>query len=294
MCDERTMADDAAWLSRRDVAGAGLAAMAILPGCSIMGEGTMAAGGSGAASAVSRAVGIPTADGTLDAFFAHPASGRHPAVLFWPDIAGPRPANQQMAMRLASAGYAVLLLNQYYRSAPAPHFQTNVEWRTPEGRARVQAMLPALSPAGMMRDATAALAWLDQQAVVDTRRGAAAIGYCMGGPFAFRSAAAVPERFRAVASFHGSNLVTDDANSPHLLLSGMRAALLVAIAQNDDAEAPTHKYVLWAAAQAAGRPAEIEVYAAQHGWCTLDSPVHDPAEADRAWARMLALFAAQL
>lgn len=129
---------------------------------------------------------------------------------------------------------------------------------------------------------------------VDGGKKLASSGYCMGGPFTFRTAAAVPERVGAIASFHGGGLVTEESTSPHTLLSEMKAAALVCIAANDDERDPQAKVALRKAAEAAGLPAEIEVYPAQHGWCTIDSPVYDEAQAERAWTRMLETFARHL
>lgn len=116
----------------------------------------------------------------------------------------------------------------------------------------------------------------------------------MGGPFTFRTAAAAPERVGAIASFHGGGLVSDEPASPHTLFPKMKAAALICIAQNDDEREPDAKTTLRQAAEKAGTPAEIEVYPAQHGWCTIDSPVYDEEQAERAWARMLATFARSL
>ena len=204
--------------------------------------------------------------------------------------AGLRDAYKEMGRRLAGEGYAVLVVNHYYRSGPAPVFDTMAQWRTPEGQARLQPMIAALSPAGTMRDAAAFAAWLDQQGAVDTARGMGTQGYCMGGPYAVRTAAAVPGRVQAAASFHGAALVTAAPDSPHRLLDKTRARYLFAIAKNDDARSPDDKQVLRTAAEAARRPAEIEVYAADHGWCTLAAPSYDKAEAERAWGRLLALY----
>jgi carboxymethylenebutenolidase len=168
------------------------------------------------------------------------------------------------------------------------------EWRTPEGRARLQPMIAAITPEATTRDAAAFVRWLDRQRAVDKRRKIGSSGYCMGGPFTVRTAAAAPGRVGAAASFHGANLVNDRPDSPHRLLASTGAAYLFAIARNDDARTPTDKDTLRVAAQAAGRPAEVEVYAADHGWCTIDAPVYDQAEAERAWGRMLAMFAASL
>lgn len=286
MCDDFTLAaeQDAqpGGVSRRMFGLAGTAAA--VAACS--GSGAVAA----AAGVIERAVSVPTPDGTADGLFFHPAKGRHPAVVMWPDIAGIRDANKAMARRLAGAGYAVLLVNQYYRTARAPVLANFAEWRTPAGQDKLKPMIAALDPAGIARDGAAFVAWLDGQAAVDTKRGIGTTGYCMGGPFAVRTAGAAPERVRAVGSFHGGGLVTAQPDSPHLLLERTRASYLVAVARNDDARA-TDKDTLQAAARAAGRPAEITVYAADHGWTVPDSPVYDAAEAERAWARLLALLA---
>lgn len=295
MCDDITEQDNAHWLlgrrlGRREFAalGAGVGALALMPGCA------QAQQAAAAPATASRAVEVTTPDGRMDGFFVYPASGRHPAVILWPDIAGLRDAFRTMATRLAQAGYAVLVVNQYYRSSPAPVLASFAEWRTDAGRARLQPMIAALSSGGIASDGGAFADWLDGQAEVDSARKIASIGYCMGGPFTFRTAAARPARVGAIASFHGGGLVTDAPDSPHRLMVGFAAAMLIAIAQNDDSRAPTDKDTLRTAADAAGRFAEIEVYPAQHGWCTIDSPVYAEAEAERAWGRMLALFAERL
>jgi carboxymethylenebutenolidase len=235
-------------------------------------------------------VSITTPDGTADALFIRPAKGKHPAVIMWPDIAGVRDAYRRMATRLAASGHAVLVVNQYYRSAKAPIMNSIAEWRTPEGQEKLKPMIGALSADGIVRDAKAYVAWLDARKEVNKRRGIGTCGYCMGGPFTIRTAWAAPNRVKAAASFHGGGLVTPADNSPHKLLGETKASYLIAVARNDDAKAPTDKDTFREAAKAAGRPAEVEVYNADHGWCTLDAPVYDKAEADRAWARMLVLF----
>lgn len=288
MCDELTEAENAGWISARlsrrhfAAAGAGVTALAVAP--------SMMAADAPARPVASRTVIIDTPHGKADAFFVYPAKGKHPAVVMWPDIAGLRDAYKTMGTRLAAQGYAVLVVNQYYRSARAPIMQTMAEWRTDAGRAKLAPMIAAITPAGTTSDAGAFTAWLDRQAEVDTRRKIGSCGYCMGGPFAVRTAVAAPTRVGAAASFHGASLVTDTPDSPSALLAKTKAAYLIAIARNDDERAPDDKVKLKAAAQVAGRPAEIEVYPAQHGWCTIDSPVYDQAQAEKAWGRMLATF----
>ncbi|MGI4731755.1 MAG: dienelactone hydrolase family protein [Janthinobacterium lividum] len=238
-----------------------------------------------------RDVTITTPDGKADAYFVTPAGGRHPGVLMWPDIMGLRPAFRQMADRLAQSGYAVLVVNQFYRSTKAPFLAPGESFDQPEVRAKIMPFTKALSPEGTTRDAIAFTGFLDAQPQVDTKRGLASTGYCMGGPMVFRTAAAVPGRVRAGATFHGGGLVTDKPDSPHLLIPRTKARYLIAIAANDDARAPTDKDTLRTGFAAAHLPAEIEVYAGtMHGWCPPDSRVYDAQAADRAWDRMLALF----
>jgi carboxymethylenebutenolidase len=139
-------------------------------------------------------------------------------------------------------------------------------------------------------DAKVFVAWLDSQASVNKKKKIGTQGYCMGGPFAFRTAAA-SDRIGAAASFHGGGLVTDQPTSPHLGAAKSKAQFLVAIAANDDARSPNDKDVLKETFEKAGRPAEIEVYeGAGHGWCPPDSSVYNEPQAERAWKRLLALY----
>ncbi|AXB75584.1 dienelactone hydrolase family protein [Novosphingobium sp. P6W] len=288
MCDEFTAEAEAAQLARRGLNRrefAALGASAALVGCT----GSIAA--EGGASVSEKMVSITTADGVCDAFFVHPGKGVHPGIVMWPDIAGLRDVKKIMARSLAAQGYAVLVVNQYYRSGPAPVMKSFSEYRTPEGQAKIAPMRALLTPDAITRDAGAYVAFLDGQKAVDKKRGIGSNGYCMGGPFTVRTAAAVPARVGAAASLHGAGLVTNEADSPHRLLAGTKASYLFAIARNDDGKQPEAKTELRKAADAAGRPAQIEVYGADHGWCVPDSPAYDPSEADRAWQHMLALFA---
>ena len=288
MCDDHTAQQEEAaltarGLNRREFAAIGAAS--VIAACS--GGDSLAKGKTALKEA---AVTFKTPDGTADGFFVHPARGKHPGVILWPDIAGLRDAYKEMARRLAGEGYAVLVLNHYYRSSPAPILASMAEWRTPEGQAKLKPMIAAITPEGTVKDAWACVAFLDAQKAVDTKRGIGTQGYCMGGPYTVRAAYAVPSRIKAAASFHGGGLVTDQPGSPHRLLAQTQASYLFAIARNDDARAPGDKDALREAAKAAGRPAEIEVYNADHGWCTLDAPIYDKGEAERAWARLLALY----
>ena len=304
MCDEFTEADDARWMQEHELdrrrfglAGVSAAALALFPACATGADAPAAK-----RATASRSVIIRTPDGLADAFFVFPANAgsggpsgsKYAAMLLWPDAAGLRDAYKVMATRLAAEGYAVLAVNPYYRSAPAPIVHSLEEWRTPAGRAKLEPMMASLTPAGTISDAAAFIDWLDTQPEVDNRHKVGTFGYCMGGPFAVRAALARPQRVGMAASFHGANMVNDTPDSPHRQFAKINAALLIAIAQNDDARQPEARTELKAAAQAAGRPAEVEVYPAQHGWCTIDAPVYDPVQAEKAWGRLLATAKASL
>jgi len=284
MCDEHTADDNAIFLagvSRRQfgamTGAAGLAMLLPAP--------------ANAAAIAGRDVTITTADGKADAYFVAPATGRHPGVLVWPDVMGLRPAFRKMADRLAQSGYAVLVVNQFYRSTRSPFLAPGESYDQPAVRARIAPFREALTPDATVRDAKAFAAFIDAQPQVDRKRGMATTGYCMGGPMVLRTAAAVSNRIRAGATFHGGGFVTDTPDSPHLLIPKVQGQYLIAIAANDDARAPTEKDTLRTAFASAKRPAEIEVYAGtMHGWCPPDSKVYDPVQADKAWGRMLALF----
>lgn len=299
MCDDFTLVDDAEWQALRRVSrrgfglgAAGLAVAVPLAGCMATSDSNAAPTPSPSGAAITeRAVTITTLDSTADAFFAHPAKGRHAAVLIWPDIMGLRESFKEKGRRLARAGYAALVVNHYYRSAKAPVLPVGASFTDSAIRAQIAPWGKALSPATYASDGKAFVAWLDDQAAVDTRRKIGTIGHCMTGGATIRTAAAVPDRIGVAASMHGGGLVTDASDSPHRLIASTRAALLIAIAQNDDAREPGAKATLREACDAAGRTCEIEVYPANHGWTVADSPVYDAVQAERAFQRQLAFYA---
>ncbi len=240
-------------------------------------------------------VDIKTPDGVADAYFVHPAKGKFPAVLIWPDIFGLRPAFRQMATRLAESGYAVLVINPFYRTQRAPTAPEHPDFGDPATRQKLMALAGTLNARTAVTDATAFVGFLDAQPSVDKARKMGTTGYCMGGPFVFRTAAAFPNRVGAGATFHGGGLVTDAPDSPHLLIPRMKAHFLIAIAESDDQKQPDAKDVLRKAFADAHLPAEIEVYAGtQHGWCPPDSQVYDHDQAEKAWGRLTALLGSSL
>ena len=287
MCDEETRRDEedhlrrSANLTRRDFGtlslGAGLAML--LPRAASALEVTAAD------------VEVPTPDGMADCHFVHPASGTHPGVLIWPDALGLRPAFEQMGRRLAESGYAVLVVNPYYRTERAPILPEGASFRDEATRKKVFPLMRSLTPETNVTDANAFVGFLDAQDAVAADRAMGTMGYCMGGSMTMRTAAAFPDRIGAGASFHGGRLVTDSPDSPHLLVDRIRAHYLFAIAENDDQKDPEAKTVLRDAFAGVGLPAEIEVYEGTlHGWCPPDSAVYHETQAERAWGRLLALF----
>jgi len=291
LCDERTVRDNEIYLaqsgllSRREFSrlAAGAALTMWLPRAA------------NALEVMETEVSVPTPDGTADGYFVHPASGRHPGVIIWPDILGLRPAFRQIGKRLAESGYAVLVINPYYRAARAPVVPQGASFQDPSVRETVMPLRQQLNATTQFTDAQAFVSFLDQQSAVEPGRKLGTTGYCMGGPMAMRTAASVPGRVGAAATFHGGGLVADEPDSPHLLIPQMKAHFLIAIAANDDAKQPEAKDVLRAAFTAADLPAEIEVYEGTlHGWCPPDSAVYNEAQAERAWTRLLALFQSAL
>jgi carboxymethylenebutenolidase len=240
-----------------------------------------------AAAVTDSDVNVTTPDGTADCYFVHPATGTAPGVLMWPDVYGLRPAFRQMGKRLAESGYSVLVVNPFYRKQKAPTASKGAATPFQE----VGPLMQALTETTHMTDAKAFIGWLDQQPSVAKNRKMGTQGYCMGGPIAFRTAAAMPDRVGAVASFHGAALVTNMPNSPHLQAAKSKAQFLVAIAESDDKTTPDAKTAMKDTFGKANLPAEIEVYAgSMHGWCPPDTSVYNEPLAEKAWTRLLALY----
>ncbi len=288
MCDEFTEKDNEKFLqrrgqwSRRDFSTLSAASImaAMFPATALAGS-----------EVVESYVNVTTPDGISDCYFAHPAEGKHPGILIWPDIRGLRPAFEAMGKRLAAAGYSVLVANPFYRDAKAPVVGPNASFSAPDTRTILRGMAGKLTQEASMADARAYISFLDEQNSVDTNKKIGTAGYCMGGPLIMRTAAAVPDRVGAAASFHAGGMVRDSKDSPHLLIPQSPAQVLHAIAENDDERSPAAKTILAEAYKKAGVKAKIEVYEGTlHGWCPPDSRVYNEVQAEKAWSRLLALF----
>jgi carboxymethylenebutenolidase len=275
-------------LGRREFVGLSVAA----------GVGATGLASGAESSLVETEVVIKTPDGTCDAVFIHPTSGAHPGVLIWPDALGLRPAMRDIGKRIAADGYSVLVPNPFYRSAKAPVFEGTFSFQNPANMAKLRPLMATLSvPGAAEKDAVAYLTFLDAQKQVDKTKKIGTQGYCMGGPLVVKTAAAMPNRVGAGASFHGGGLVTDKSDSPHLLAPKIKAEMYFGVAANDDARQPDAKDKLREAFGAAKVPAEIEVYPGTlHGWCVPDmplqngKPVYSKPDAERAWGKLVALY----
>jgi carboxymethylenebutenolidase len=267
--------------------------------------GLVAAAGSasGAMPIVETDVEIKTPDGTCDAAFIHPATGSHAGVLIWPDAFGLRPSMRDMAKRLAADGYSVLVPNPFYRVAKAPFSDASkFSFQNPADMAKLQPLMASVNaPGNAEKDAVAYIAFLDAQKEVNKAKKIGTQGYCMGGPLVVKTAATIPNRIGAGASFHGGGLVTDKPESPHLLAPKIKARMYFGVASNDDSRQPDAKDKLKESFAAANVPAEIEVYAGSlHGWCVPDmpvqngNPIYNKPDAERAWAKLVDLYKAAL
>ena len=284
MCDQERLANWArSGISRRTCGAGALAGTAAA--CTSMEP----AGEDAAENIIMRStVSFATPDGTMDGEFFHPSDGTHPSVIFWPDIAGIRPAKRLMAIRLAEAGYAVLLANPYYRDVSGQQFEDFADFAGNGGWDKVKPWRARFDHETIQRDNASCAAWLQEQAAVEPNRGVGVQGYCMTGSFAVLGPWS-EDMISAGASFHGGGLVRDGEYSPHRLLQD-DGHYLIAISQDDDAKQPEAKTALRAAAQEVNNRTEIEVYPADHGWCVPDSPAYDQEQAERAWARLLVLY----
>ena len=211
----------------------------------------------------------------------------------YPDAGGVRPAFREMAARLASLGYAVLLPDVYYRNGHWAPFDMKAVFADKAERNRIFAMMKAITPEVMTADATAFFDYLTGRPEVAGER-FGTTGYCMGGRTSLIVAGRVPERVAAAMSFHGGGLAADDPGSPHLLADRMRAAVYVGAAENDPSYTPAQSATLDAALTEAGVEHVIEWYPAAHGFAVTDNAPYDPEAAERHWAAMAAFFGRHL
>jgi carboxymethylenebutenolidase len=244
------------------------------------------------AKVIEKNVNVPMASGVSDSALYYPErKGPWAAVLVWTDILGLRPLFREMGSRLAAEGYVVLVPNPFYRNAKAPVVDGSFDFSKPEDRAKVMPMAQALTADALVSDAKSYVHFLNELPQTDNEKKMGVQGYCMGGPPAFRTAAARADRIGALATFHGGGLVTDKPDSPHLLIPEMKAEVLCCVADNDDKRDPAAKNKLKESFAATYLKATVEVYeGCNHGWTVRGSQVYNEAGAERAWSELTGLY----
>lgn len=238
-----------------------------------------------------RQVDIRTPDGIADAHLALPEHGTGPGVLFCMDAFGLRPVIDEWLERIASKGYAVLAPNTLYRGGRSPIVEMPPNRLDQEQRTkffeRVRPLMQQLTYENVRRDGQA---YLDYLATVATEP-FGVTGYCMGGAFALRAAAAFPERVAAVASFHGGNLASEDPSSPHLLADRIQAEVYVGHADNDQGAPPEQQERLADAMEAAGVRFRGELYKdAPHGFTMADTAAYREEAAEKHFETLVDLL----
>jgi len=241
---------------------------------------------------------IKMKDGVCDAVFYSADGAKKPGVIHYPDIMGVRPSHRAMAKRLSDAGYTVLLVNPFYRTAKGAMFDFPPNFAgDPRTMQRFGELVGPLTPEVMEADASAFVDYLASQSAVSGAK-MGAVGYCFTGQVALRTASSRPDRIGAIASFHGGGLFTDRPNSPHLVLSRIPKSgpqLYFGHAANDSLMPQAAIDKLNDALKTWGGKYESELYAdAPHGWTVNDSAAYRQPQAERAFAKMTAMFASAL
>lgn len=241
-----------------------------------------------------KTIDIKTKDGLAPCYFVSPAEkGKRPAVILYMDAFGVRPVLREMADRLASSGYHVLLPDLYYRSGPTGPFDPATAFKEEPQRSRMTALYQSINNEKVMEDTASFLEFLGKQPEVSEKVGC--VGYCMGGQFALSAAGTFPNRVAAAASFHGAKLASDQPDSPHLLAPKMRGRVYVGIAGIDPHFTPEEKKRLESALESAGVEHTVEVYPeVKHGFAVTDHPAYDRAASERHWEELLKLFGGSL
>ena len=239
-------------------------------------------------------IDILTADGTAKAFLVKPDGGARgmPGVILYMDAFGPRAALHDMAERIASEGYAVLVPDLFYRFGAYGPFDAKTAFKVDETAQQLRSMISGTTQAMTVADTAAFIAALDE---IGATGPIGLVGYCMGGSRALSSAAAYPARVAAAASFHGGGLASEAADSPHLKAKAIRARVYVGTAGVDGSFPPEQSTRFAQAFREAEIDFTLENYVGvAHGWCVADHSVYDAAGAARHWQRLLALFAETL
>ena len=240
-------------------------------------------------------IDVPTPAGLMPTFVCRPdRGGPFPAVFLLMDAPGIREELRDMARRLATSGYLVLLPNLYYRAGPDTYYGPDVLTAGSAEHARMRAVRTRMTIPPVMDDFAAMLAFVDARD--DVRPGPVGChGYCMSGPYALAAAARYPERVAAAASFYGTWLVSDAVESPHLTLGKAKGELYIACAEHDELAPLAMVEELRGLFEASGARGELEIYpGVHHGFAFPQRWCYDKTAAERHWQRLLALYARNL
>ena len=242
-----------------------------------------------------RTIDLATPDGAMETFICHPERGApHPAVFLLMDAPGIREELRDMARRLATVGYYVLLPNLYYRAGRDTIFGADVLEQGSAERERMRAVRTKMTIPPVMRDIAAMLAYVDRQAVV-SKGGVGCHGYGISRPYALAAAARYPDRIAAAASFYGTWLVSDAEESPHRSLGHVKGELYIACAEHDELAPLPMVEQLRGLFNASGARGELEIYpGVHHGFAFPERWCYDKPAAERHWERLLALYRRRL
>jgi carboxymethylenebutenolidase len=243
---------------------------------------------------IEKTLDIPTKDGAVETFICYPERAAWPPVLFLMDAPGIRDELYDMARRLATVGYYVLLPNLYYRAGKDTKYGPNVLEHGSAEHQRMRAVRTKMTIPPVMDDVAALIAFADKQQQV--KRGPVGThGYCMSGPYALAAAARYPDRVAAAASFYGTWLVSDAAESPHLTLGKAKGELYISCAEHDDLAPPDMVKKLKALFDKSGNSGELEIQpAVHHGFAFPQRWCYDKPAAERHWERLIALYRRRL
>ena len=233
---------------------------------------------------------ITTKDGAMETFIVHPDRGTHPVVLFLMDAPGIRPELYDMARRLATVGYYVMLPNLYYRAGKDTKYGPDVLEKGSAEQARMRAVRTKMTIPPVMDDVAAMIAYADTQK--EAKKGPVGThGYCMSGPYSLAAAARFPDRIAAAASFYGTWLVSDAVESPHLTLGKAKGELYISCAEHDELAPPDMVKELKALFDKSGNGGELEIQmGVHHGFAFPERWCYDKPAAERHWERLIALY----
>ena len=244
---------------------------------------------------IEQIVDIATKDGAMETFIVYPdRNGPHPPVLMLMDAPGIREELYDMARRLATSGYYVLLPNLYYRAGRDTKYGPDVLVKGSAEQARMRSVRTKMTIPPVMDDVAAMFAFIDTQPAAKPGP-VGTHGYCMSGPYSLAAAARYPDRIAAAASYYGTWLVSENEESPHLTLAKAKGELYIGCAEHDELAPLPMVAELKALFDASRNSGELEIYpGVHHGFAFPQRSVYDKQGAERHWERLIALYRRRL